>query len=129
MNRREWLKLTAGAASGLAIAACSSRKLTPISATEEEWPSYTEKWIASACSQCDGGCGILARVIDGRVVKLEGNPLHPINRGRLCPLGHAALQSLYNPDRIKSPLKRVGGKGSNKWVKVSWDEAIQTVAD
>jgi anaerobic selenocysteine-containing dehydrogenase len=128
MNRREWIKLTAGAVSGLALSSCTDRKLVPITSLEEDWPDYTEKWIASACMQCEGGCGALARVVDGGVIKLEGNPLHPINRGRLCPLGQAAPQLLYNPDRIKTPMKRVGGKGANKWVKLSWDEAIQTIA-
>ena len=129
MNRREWIKITASAVSGIALSSCTARNLIPISSVEEDWPDYTEKWIASACLQCDGGCGVLARVIDGRVTKLEGNPLHPVNRGRLCPLGQAGVQLLYNPDRIKAPMKRVGGKGADKWVRLGWDEAIQTVAD
>lgn len=116
------------AASGLALGGCAAGKLVQLAA-DEEWPSGVERLVASSCLQCEGGCGIIARVVDGHVVKLEGNPLHPVNRGRLCPLGHAGLQVLYNPDRIKAPMKRVGGKGSSDWIKISWDDAISTVAD
>lgn len=127
MNRREWIKLSAGALSGLALTGCASKKLIAMR-VGEEWPDRDEKWIASACLQCESGCGILARVVDGQVVKLEGNPLHPINRGRLCPIGQASLQLLYNPDRIKWPMKRAGGKGAEKWVRISWDDALNIVA-
>jgi len=87
-----------------------------------------ERWIPSVCGQCPDGCGILARVIGNRVVKIEGNPLHPLNRGGLCPRGQAGLQVLYDPDRIRSPLKRVGDRGSGKWREIGWDEAIGEVS-
>jgi len=63
-------------------------------------------------------------VVDGRVVKLDGNSLHPNNQGRLCPKGQAGLQVLYDPDRIKGPMRRAG-----QWEQVSWDEALSEVAD
>jgi anaerobic selenocysteine-containing dehydrogenase len=128
IKRRGFIKLAAGAASGLALSGCAARTLVPLS-PDEEWPVGLDKWVTSTCLQCQGGCGILARVVDGELVKLEGNPLHPINRGRLCPTGQAGLQLLFNPDRLKAPMKRVGGKGSDKWIKISWEEAIKTVAD
>jgi len=62
--------------------------------------------IASVCLQCPAGCGILVRVVDGQAVKIEGNPLHPINLGRLCPKGQIGLEILYDPDRIKQPYVR-----------------------
>jgi anaerobic selenocysteine-containing dehydrogenase len=68
-------------------------------------------------------------VIEGRAVKIEGNPLNPNNQGRLCPRGQAGLQILYNPDRIKGPLRRVGERGSGQWQSISWDEAFRLVAD
>jgi anaerobic selenocysteine-containing dehydrogenase len=77
---------------------------------------------------CPGGCGVLARVVDGRLVKLDGNPLHPVNRGKLCALGQAAPQLLYHPDRLKTPMKRKGGRKSGQWTKISWDEALSEVA-
>ena len=69
-------------------------------------PPGAEARVASVCLQCPAGCGILVRVVDGRAVKIEGNPKHPINLGRLCPKGQAGLQFLYDPDRIKQPYVR-----------------------
>ena len=76
-------------------------------------------WYASTCRECPAGCGILAKNREGRVVKLEGNPFHPINRGRLCMRGHAALQDIYNPDRLKTPLLRE----NNSWRPISFSKA------
>ena len=76
-------------------------------------------WYASTCRECPAGCGILAKNREGRVVKLEGNPFHPINGGKLCMRGQAALQGLYNPDRLKTPLL----KENNKWRPLSFSKA------
>ncbi len=94
----------------------------------DQWTDETEEWVPSICEQCPGGCGVLARVVDGKVVKIEGNPMHPINRGTLCMKGYAGLQFLYHPERIKGPMKRAGEKGEGKWQPITWDEAIQMVA-
>jgi molybdopterin-containing oxidoreductase family iron-sulfur binding subunit len=67
-------------------------------------------WYASTCRECPAGCGILAKNREGRIVKVEGNPLHPINLGNLCMRGQAALQGIYNPDRIMTPLLKEDGK-------------------
>lgn len=88
-----------------------------------------EKWIPTVCQQCQGGCGILVRVYGDRAVKIDGNPLHPINRGTLCARGQAGLQWLYDPDRIKGPLARTGARGEGGWKSISWDEALATVAE
>lgn len=76
-------------------------------------------YYASTCRQCPAGCGIHARIREGRVLKLEGNPASDLNHGRLCPMGQAGLQAHYNPDRLTRPMVRKGGK----LVDVSWDEA------
>jgi len=78
-----------------------------------------ETWYASTCRQCPAGCGVHARVREGRVLKLEGNPASPVNRGRLCAMGQAGLQAHYNPDRLRKPMMRKQGK----LVEVSWAEA------
>jgi anaerobic selenocysteine-containing dehydrogenase len=88
-----------------------------------------ESVIPSICFLCSSGCGVLARVADGRVVKLEGNPLHPINAGALCPKGQAAPELLYNPDRLAGPLRRVGKRGAGEWESITWSEAIDLVAE
>src|SRR5512140_3625561 len=92
------------------------------------WNAGEERLIKSACLQCPGGCGIQVRVVEGRAVKIDGNPAFPTNQGGLCPKGQNGLQVLYDPDRIKWPLKRVGERGSGKWARISWDAAIAEVA-
>ena len=81
-------------------------------------------WYASTCRECPAGCGIIAKNREGRIIKLEGNPLHPINKGKLCIRGQAALQGLYHPDRVQTPLIR--SKAS--WKAISFDEADKTIA-
>lgn len=88
-----------------------------------------ENWIPSVCGQCPGGCGILVRVIRGQAVKIEGNPLHPVNQGTLCPKGHSGLHVLYDPDRIKFPLRRTGKRGEGRWERISWEEAIELTSE
>ncbi len=78
-----------------------------------------EMYYASTCRMCPAGCGIHARIREGRALKLEGNPASDINMGRLCPMGQAGLQAHYNPDRLTKPMMRKGGK----LVEVSWAEA------
>jgi len=89
---------------------------------------FVEKWVPSVCLQCPGGCGIIVRVINGKAVKIEGNPLYPSNRGKTCPKGQAGLQILYDPDRIQGPMRRIGERGSGRWQPIAWQEAIQLVA-
>lgn len=95
----------------------------------EKWGNPLEEWIPSICEQCPGGCGLMVRVVGGRAVKVLGNPLHPINRGGVCPKGLASIQSLYDPDRIQTPLKKVGERGEGKWQPISWEEAIAAVLE
>lgn len=73
---------------------------------------------------------MLARRIDGRIVKFEGNPAHPRNAGKLCPKGMAQIMALYDPNRVKAPLIRTNGKGvSGKWRQVSWEAALRVVGE
>jgi anaerobic selenocysteine-containing dehydrogenase len=129
-SRRDFLKLV-GAGTAVAGLAELGRRTPIFSAlvpTDRPQVPLGERTVASICRLCAGGCGVTARVIDGRVVKLDGNPLHPNNQGRLCPKGQAGLQVLYDPDRIKHPMRRAGQRGSGQWEQVSWDEALSEVA-
>ena len=78
---------------------------------------------------CPGGCGVLVRTINGRAVKIDGNPLHPVNTGKVCPKANAALQVLYDPDRLTGPMVQKGERGSDGWLPISWDRATQLVAE
>lgn len=91
-------------------------------------PDGEEKIIKTACRACIANCGVLAHVKNGRVVKLEGNPVDPMSRGKMCAKGLSGIQALYNPNRNKYPLERVGERGGGKWRRISWDEALTKIA-
>src|SRR3990167_9362420 len=112
INRRDFLTAlgVAGGGSALAFGPQVGLKVFQ-SLWGEDWvevPTGLETRINSICQQCPGGCGITVRLVGDRAVKIDGNPFYPINRGGLCPKGQSGLQSLYDPDRIRGPLKRVG---------------------
>ncbi len=86
-----------------------------------------ENWYATVCRGCSAGCGTIVRVIDGQAKKVEGNPDHPLNLGKLCARGQASVQEQYHPDRIQGPMKRTGERGSGSFVDISWDEALDTL--
>jgi molybdopterin-containing oxidoreductase family molybdopterin binding subunit len=89
------------------------------------------KVITTACGQCYVGCGIKVEVENGVVVNVEGNPDNPQNRGVMCAKGKAGFMNLYNPNRVKVPLKRTNPKkGMHEdpgWKEISWEEAIDTI--
>lgn len=88
-----------------------------------------EKIVKTACRACIANCGVLAHVKNGRVIKLEGNPVDPMSQGRMCAKGLAGIQALYHPNRNKYPLLRVGERGGGRWRRISWDEALTRVAE
>lgn len=135
LNRRDFLKLVgvggAGAAAGFALAESSANpaaKLIPYLVPPEDIIPGVANWYASACMQCGAGCGILVRVMEGRAKKIEGNPLHPVNKGGMCARGQAGLQALYNPDRIKTPLKRAGERGKGEFKEITWEEGFSILS-
>jgi anaerobic selenocysteine-containing dehydrogenase len=132
MGRRQFFKLgltagaTAAAVGGLQsllgqTTAQASGGGTLVTAAEETI-------VPGVCLLCASGCGVLARVANGRIVKLEGNPMHPINLGALCPKGQAAPELVYNPDRLTEPLLRTVVDGEVHWHPITWDDATQRVA-
>ena len=74
--------------------------------------------IKTACRACHGGCGAIVTVEDDQVIKIEPDPNAPISKGRMCPKGLAGVDLLYHPDRLKYPMKCVGGRGEGKWAKI-----------
>jgi anaerobic selenocysteine-containing dehydrogenase len=86
----------------------------------EHFGSREERFVATTCGQCPAGCGIRVRVVEGRAVRIEGDPANPINRGAVGPRGLASLQALYDADRIPGPLVRKGGR----LVPITWDAAL-----
>ena len=103
---------------------CSSErveKLIPYFVSPDQTVPGVSTYYASTCRECAASCGIIAETRDGRTIKLEGNPDHPVNRGALCAKGQAALQGLYNPDRYRGPMVRRGGRLE----KITWDEGLK----
>jgi len=131
LTRREFFKLSAVAAGSAVVAGYvqASHGSRPAFAAEGVLStSSVDKIVPGVCLLCPSGCGILTRVADGHAVKLEGNPMHPINVGALCPKGQATPELLYNPDRLGEPMRRVGDRGSGDWEPISWDEAVAIIA-
>jgi thiosulfate reductase/polysulfide reductase chain A len=89
----------------------------------------SEGMIKSCCNMCYRMCGVLVHLRGGKVTKVEGDPDCPVNRGKLCIKGPAAVERLYHPDRLKYPLRRAGARGEGKWQRISWDEALETIAE
>jgi anaerobic selenocysteine-containing dehydrogenase len=84
--------------------------------------------VKSHCRMCHGGCGVLVYTKDGKAAKVVGDPDCPINHGTLCSKGIASAQFAYHLDRLTHPVRRIGPKGSGKWERISWDEALDTIA-
>jgi len=111
-------------------------------ATGQEKMAGKGKWVYTTCQMCGGTSGIKVHVVDGKVVKIEPNEYNPIGvanismdysekkalGGRICAKGNSGVRSLYDPDRLKVPMKRLGPKGSGKWKAISWKEALDDVA-
>lgn len=129
LTRRSFTKLAAvtAAAAGLASSLCAHAALAE---AETSAAASDVKHIRSSCRGCGKmECGVWVTVENGRAVKVEGDESCPSNRGHSCSKSQASLQAAYHPDRVIYPLKRTGAKGDDPaWVRVSWDEAIQTCA-
>ncbi len=130
MSRRDFLKTAGvGAAATALLSGCgpASRYVTRQPYTKMPEYSYNglSTHYATTCRECPAGCGLVVRTMQGRALKVEGNPLNPVNQGKTCPRGQAALQGLYNPDRIQGPLKQ--GRGKAPTEAMTWDAAIETI--
>src|SRR3989475_1375058 len=131
IDRRRFLKVLGVTGAGAAaLSSCGigpepTERLIPYLVQPEDQIPGTATYYATTCRECAAGCGVRVRVREGRAVKLEGNPDSPINRGRLCARGQAAIQGLYNPDRIEHPLVR---NASGTFEDIDWDGALQRLA-
>ena len=145
MDRRTFIKLTAVTGTSATLAGCGNPEHQIIRfVPDEEIVPGVAAWKPSVCPLCAAGCGLTVRVMEadvdtvrsgqsgvvrmGVAKKLEGNAAHPINRGRLCARGQAAIQVTFHPDRITQPLKRSGNRGDGKYEAISWDAAIAQLA-
>jgi len=140
ISRRDFLKLaSAGAATTAVLTGCGPASRYVEREPYTKMPEYTyngmSTYYATTCRECAAGCGIIVRTMQGRAHKVEGNPAHPVNRGKTCPRGQTTLQGLYNPDRVLGPIRHNRGEAlySDRFQAVqpnmSWEESIQVVAE
>ncbi len=128
MSRRSFMKLSAAAAAATTVGG-SSRILYALVSGKEATESNRIRNQFSACDMCFNKCGLIARVEDGVVKKLDPNPKSLKSRGMLCARGNAGVKQLYDPDRLKYPLLRKGQRGEGKWQRLTWDQALDYAAE
>ncbi|MCA2000620.1 MAG: molybdopterin-dependent oxidoreductase [Chloroflexi bacterium] len=128
LSRRDFLKVGAAGAGALGLGAMLPAPVAQAARAAGHLNAEGDGYIPSMCEMCVWRCGLIAKVVKGRVVKLDGNPEHPHSRGNLCPRGQSGLMNAYDPDRVLTPLIRVGKRGEGKFRKASWDEALDLVA-
>jgi anaerobic selenocysteine-containing dehydrogenase len=140
ISRRDFLKLASvGAATTAVLTGCGPASRYVKREPYSKMPEYTynglSTYYATTCRECAAGCGLIVRTMQGRALKVEGNPNHPVNRGKTCARGQTTLQGLYNPHRVVGPIKHKRGEAlynadfENNPSNVSWDDASQVVAD
>ncbi len=128
-TRREFLWTVGGAAAAYGLWQVPDVVWEADSSAELGWSPGIENRLNSTCLICPARCGISGRLVDGRLVRITGNPLHPMSRGGACPRGIAGVQLLYHPERLASPLARVGPRGAGRWQPIPREEAIAQVAE
>ncbi|MDA3844155.1 MAG: molybdopterin-dependent oxidoreductase [Candidatus Kapabacteria bacterium] len=127
VSRRKFLKISAATIA-------SATALGTVSCTRDKIKASAEKGIKTIptyCNICFWKCGAIATLKDGELWKIEGNPVDPLSRGRLCPRGTGGIGAYSDPDRLKTPLIRKKGskRGEEEFVSVTWDEALTYIAD
>src|SRR5487761_2480561 len=127
VKRRDFLKILGVSGAAVGAAGCSPEnagKLIPYLVSPDQTVPGVATYYATTCRECAAACGVIAVTLNGRTIKLEGNPDHPTSRGAICARGQSALQALYNPDRLRTPLV----KKSGVWTAISWDDALTLVS-
>ena len=127
VRRRQFLKVLGAAGAATTAVGCTNEqveKLIPYLVSPDQTVPGVSTYYTTSCRECAAGCGVIAEVRDGRAIKLEGNPAHPVNGGALCARGQASLQGLYNPDRYRTPMVREGAR----LVPTTWDKALATLS-
>ncbi|HXR97430.1 MAG TPA: molybdopterin dinucleotide binding domain-containing protein [Terriglobales bacterium] len=123
MLRRDFIKASTLAIAGTASEACrQQQQILPLLVPDPRLIPGRPQFFASVCRECPAGCGLVVKVNDGRPTKVEGNPDHPVNQGKLCLRGQTSVQGLYNPDRFRQPMAR---NARGQFEPISWPQALE----
>jgi anaerobic selenocysteine-containing dehydrogenase len=144
-SRRDFIKLAGKRTATTVLTGCIAQKEVrrePYMQMPEYNYNGQSTYYATTCRECAAGCGLVIRTMQGRAIKAEGNPNNPLNLGKTCARGQATLQGLYNPDRVRGPIKHSRGESlyqaatdedlaefQNADPNVTWEDAVQVVAD
>lgn len=133
LSRRSFIKTTALTGAAVTFGTGVIPEMKALAAAADPTTEGEGKWMPATCQGCTSWCSKQVYIIDGRAVQVRGNPHSMVNMGAGCPRSHLGLQQLYDPDRLKVPMKRTNPKkGRNedpRFVPISWDEALDTIAD
>lgn len=129
LSRRKFLKISGATVITAAALTGSLNTLVKSADKINEKQEKGIRKIPTYCDICFWKCGAIAYVKDGRLWKVEGNPLDPLSEGRLCPRGTGGVGAHYDPDRLRSPLIRKSHRGEEKWIEVTWNEALDYIAE
>ena len=140
ISRRDFLKLASvGAATTAVLTGCGPASRYVKREPYTKMPEYTynglSTYYATTCRECAAGCGLIVRTMQGRALKVEGNPNHPVNQGKTCARGQVTLEGLYNPHRVRGPIKHKRGEAlydadfQNVAPTMSWEQAIPIVTN
>jgi formate dehydrogenase major subunit len=124
INRRDWLRLTLGVGAGLAIGELLD--LSTVRAATQKLKLENVSEFTTSCNFCSCGCGMVASVREGKLIAMEGDFDHIVNRGSLCVKGISMFATHASPNRLTKPRYRA--PGSDHWEDISWDDAIARVA-
>lgn len=132
ISRREFLKISgAGLVSAAVLTGCGPVSRHVVRRPYSEMPEFNQTgkstFYATTCRECAAGCGLIVRTVEGRAVKIDGNPNHPVNRGKICARGVTGVQGLYNPDRLTGPIRRTRGSAESE--SLEWNAAVEVVSD
>lgn len=131
LSRRNFLKTASIAAASVPLSKVVAKAESKVVKTPLVPPGSfkdTQTVVGGVCEMCFWRCQLVGKVRDGRLIKIEGNPKSIDNGESICARGNAGVKLLYDPDRLKYPMKNVGKRGAPKWQRISWDEALDTCA-
>ena len=127
MKRRDFIKTAVAAGTAAAVGYNAGPELKAFALSGESPFPASGKWFPTTCQGCTSWCAVEVYIVDGHGIKIRGNANSKVNGKATCPKAHLALQQVYDPDRIKVPMKRTNTKNGrnedHKFVPISWDEA------